>query len=624
PDDGDEGKDCLFPADPVDRPAAYAHLLKRLDDDDLRVATRALLSFQKDSSEWIEPALVFDALERMKARVKKRTTKLDALVWPWWEVKVEKSAIAASMSAHATNSKLSGRMLDHIGDLDPWGRESFVRELASLPYRWRRRSASRKVKKLEGAARDAVIAMLGDASPDVRGAAFEAMTKTPVTDAEIDKLVALSSRKTGDLRNRILARLAQLSKKKQLGVAERLLQDKNGLRRRAGLELLHDGFTSGRFPERARELVEQYRADRPELEKEELIHVESVCGGQVEDTPVRDDAFGLIDPSRLPSWPDPKARRIELESKAASQCLESLSEILLRHRDHEVETESYGTRTLLEISSAPGRKDSMSAEERANLLPLVDIWREWEASRGAKMRDADDLELLRARFADADEPIWRGEFTSRLNPKRSRWSSIPSAVYLVREILEACLHWQRPDGVFDFLLDAYEDTLASLSSKEWAKVASVDRYSWTSCRTNALEIKVGEAFDRRGWLERARGVLEDRPAGSHSVREYALVKRSLQLSSGSEHFAPDLKDFARAHSANGFAESGPEELIDLLIGSSAVHGYASELGDATSRKPPKELAGHDDLVAATDRVRRRLVEIECSRGDRTTEASRFC
>ena len=67
----------------------------------------------------------------------KRSRSLEALIWPWWSRTLERSAIAAALTANA--SAVPGeRLLEYIPDLDPIGRAAFLRHGAGTGTRSRR------------------------------------------------------------------------------------------------------------------------------------------------------------------------------------------------------------------------------------------------------------------------------------------------------------------------------------------------------------------------------------------------------------------------------------------------------------------------------------------------------
>ncbi|MFQ5507015.1 MAG: hypothetical protein ACE5F1_19770, partial [Planctomycetota bacterium] len=434
-------------------------LARMLQDDDLRVAARALMCFQENVSQWIDSPSLFGDLERLLARLDKRSTKLESLVWPWWNIKLERSAVAQAMSANSEGVP-AARMLPYLKDLDPYRREAHVRRLAGLPDRW---SQQTKPKRLAGSVYDAVLELLGDPSPDVRRAAFQAMASTPLKPGETDRLVGLLNRKAGDLRNRCIDRLRSLADAAMLDAAGRLLADRDAMRRLAGLELLREAVEAERSAVAARKLAQEHCPDRASVGDAERSHLDAILG-TTEALAERDDALGLVDPARLPTWNEPEPRTVGLESGAASRCIDSLAQRILEHQDFEFDCGS-GDRMLLidaGLRVVEPRSPELAAENEEK-LPLAEQWRSWAGNRGEALRDADGLELVRAWFARQSGPGWRGKHARQLL-KAGRWSS---GAWLLNSLLEWCLYWEPPDRPFDLLLDGLESSLAELTERDF-------------------------------------------------------------------------------------------------------------------------------------------------------------
>ena len=96
-------------------------IVDMLADPELSVASRALDMFAGDTTTMVDGPRLFDRLEQFIARVPKRSVTVDPPLWPWWKRKLEKSRIAASMTANA--SAVPGeRLLPYVPELDPNGR----------------------------------------------------------------------------------------------------------------------------------------------------------------------------------------------------------------------------------------------------------------------------------------------------------------------------------------------------------------------------------------------------------------------------------------------------------------------------------------------------------------------
>ncbi|HEX7091945.1 MAG TPA: hypothetical protein VF192_17645 [Longimicrobiales bacterium] len=314
---------------------AIPPLVDMLADPDLRVAARALDAFRSDVTRWVPAERLFDRLEALHARIAKRAMTLDAIVWPWWRIRLDRQTVASAMAANGRTA-LSRRLLPYVRDLDPSQRAATLRYLAGLPElsgRWEFDTAAepRKREPLSAEIRGLVLEMLGDASAEVRKVAFEALAGSPVEDDEVDRLIALLGRRAGDLRSACLARLQTLDDDRLEASIERLLADTDAQRRTAGLELLRYASAAGRFGDRARAIAERYRAAHADAGETERAHVEAVLGS-TDRPPTLDDALGLVAPGTLRTWPDPRERDLALETPAARASLISLARLVLEHQ----------------------------------------------------------------------------------------------------------------------------------------------------------------------------------------------------------------------------------------------------------------------------------------------------
>ncbi|MEZ6194797.1 MAG: DUF5724 domain-containing protein [Planctomycetota bacterium] len=595
-------------------------LLERLDDENLRIAAHAQLCFRKDTAEWVDPLRVFDALARLKARLKKEKTVLPALVWSWWKLEVLRSDVARSMERHSRHGDHPRCMLEHVRDLDPDDRGRFVRGLGDVARVGGSGTAKAARRAIARPERQVVIDMLGDASSLARNAAALALGATPVDESEIETLVGLLGRKTGEVRSLALDRLARLERGPTLDLARRLLGEKSAPRRHAGLELLRRGLAESRLDADARALALDYRSGR-ELDPEEVAHLEAILAaapaeiaGDAPDLPSRADAFGLVSPSDRRSWPAFGPRPVVLRSEAADRCIDSLARLMFEHGGTEFET-GFGTMTLLEYC-----RELDDAEPDPRSLPLEDLWRTWERERGPELRDDDGLELLRARLFPHEEKPWRERLGMAEDDEA--WTRVPR-LDVFQLVLDRCLAWQASEGVFDLLLDDLEDRLNDVAPEIWSRI---ERLPWhiPLATPDSILLRLRRIRDARTTLDlvRTRGPDLHRPA--HARRTYALKRRAMWESGGHHFFVPELADFLRAKEAGAFGEEGAAEFIDLLVGPVASVDGSSLLHRVSSRRPPTAIAPHAELIAAVDRVRRRLVAIECARGDGETAASAFC
>lgn len=602
----------------ADVSSAIPPLVRALRDPELRVAARALDAFAGNVTQWVDGTVLFAALEELIARLEKRTRTLASILWPWTARKLERAAVAGAMAANAETLS-AARMLPYLRDLDPWRRESLLRRMAGLPPRWSHDKPPPR-KPLVGEVRAAVLDLLGDASADVRGAAFEAVQGAPPAEDEAGRLAELLSRKASDLRGAALGRLRTLPDARLLACAGRLLDDGDELRRLAGLELLRDMAETRRSVAAARERATAYRDAHSAPTATEQAHLDALLGARDQEVATRDDALGLVDPRSLRAWPAPVARRVEIDTPGARRALESLAGLVIAHEQVEIRAKNGETKLLLQVahhSHGPGIPENEYSEP----LPLENVWREWLATRPAETRDPDGLELLRVLLARHDSPVWKGPATRRVVGTQP-WSVGRAFLQLVAQW---CLLWQAPADGDALLLDGLETALAGFSARDFeamrAEAASGTHFYYATRVTGFQGPPYAERLHQaQQWLSQLRWWRLIFPCGvapERAVRLYGLLRRFQDRSAGFSALEIEFGDFVGASRA-GAADAG--ELAYQLAGpwSARQRGMLHRL---SGRKPPRELSDDAGLMEAVERARRRVVEVESRRGDREGPAS---
>jgi hypothetical protein len=594
-------------------------LVRTLGDPDLRVAARALDAFSGDVTKWVDGPTLFAALESLIGRLPKRAQAVEPILWPWTGRKLERTAVAGAMAANAEKLP-AARMLPWLRDLDTYRREALLRQMAGLPARWSGVAPPRR-KPLAGEVRAAVLDLLGDASADVRAAAFEAVAGAPPAQDETDRLVELLARKASDLRGLALGRLRILPDARLLACADRLLADADELRGGAGLELLRDMAESRRSVAAARERAAGYRASHSSPSAAEQAHLDALLGAQEEGVS-RDDALGLVDPRSLRAWPAPAPSRVELDTPAARRALESLAERVTAHERTEVRTKSGETKLLLEAARWSPWPGAPAQVEGAEPLPREEVWRDWLGTRPADTRDADGLELLRVLLAPQTSPVRSGPATKRVVGTQP-WSLAWTFLELVTRW---CLVWQAPEEGDRLLVDGLETSLAGLTSSDFAAIAAdIARGAHGYWSPQALQEKappyarkIHAAQQFLQGLRWWRKVLPASVTPDQAVRAYGLQRWFQERSGGFPALEIVFADFVGARRAG---QADAAELIHLLAGPWSSHPRPGLLGELSGRKPPPEILGDPELTEAVERCRRRVVEVESRRGDREGPAS---
>jgi uncharacterized protein DUF5724/uncharacterized protein DUF4132 len=598
-----------------------------LNDADLRVASRALDLFGVDRTSSVDGVRLFEQLERLMARLPKRAETLKPIVWPWWKRTIERSRVAAAMTANA--SAVPGeRLLPHVPDLEAPARAEFLRWAAGVGRRGIVDvGVPRKRRDLTAGQRTVALELLGDSSPNVRAAAFDALAGMSFQPDEVERLFELLDRKAGDLRNRAIGRLRSSSDKQLLDVADRLLADASEPRREAGLELLRDAMEKNRATAEVHARIERYTAAHGALSKQEEAHVAAVRRGKT-DVASTSDALGLLTAGTVQCWPAPRRHSIEIDTPAARASVESLAELVLAHARTEVRTPSGEVRLLPQAGgtlAAPRTREAV--EEGGANVPLRDVWHTWVRERPAELRDDDGHELLRAIIAGPKSDIWRAPAVEKLQNATS-----PGVrQQLLRGLVEWSIVWDPPARGFEFLVDGLEAAVADFTDGDYREIVanssptSVVARQFTGAAEPAFERKVKAAAT---WLNKARWwrvVFPKTVRRDDAARLYGAIRHFAERSGGA--YTPIAHglcltywDFVSAYTM-GVLANGPAELIDLLVGPWSARGYGSLLQHVSVRRPGEGLAEHAELVDAVDRCRRRIVEVETERGDRATAAS---
>jgi HEAT repeat protein len=600
----------------LDLPEARRHLVKALEDDDLRVVLHALEGCRGDGADEDDadrPAGLFERSERILARMPEKKTKLDPIIWPWQVFIADPESVAAEL-VWALGDRPPTKLIPYLRALDTWQRAEVVGLLAGM-------------KKWDAATRDTLFALAGDPSGTVREAALEGLKKCKVTEAEAQRLEGYLSRKANDLRRGVLTLLLNQGDEAALASAERLLASADLSQRLGGLEILRQMTEAQRQGSACRRCAEQYRSGRPRLTAEETRQLDAIQDtGRVAAT--LDDALGLLKPEeRTPPVP-PKKRKVTFMTATADAILRSLDALVHEHRDRPITVEMYdGPREELLGNLNWGFPDpdhEQEIEKDVLRLPLRDIWESWWEQRPAQLRDRDGLELLRASVLHGvrEESVseWRRhgaklkEATDTLvgnfKPKRLRYSGVIGSVlvWLIR------LH--PPENIADFVLDAVETSFALVPEEELHRTPEPDDYerNWREHYCSPFLV----------WRDKARWVRNNCPAAwrpEHHVRLWRLLRWFDEPGPGQKRLRPELSETVGASVSGGATEA---DLIDQLLGPRDEEGWIGEFGglwEVTERKPSPLFERCRLLADLSERCRRRILEVELQRGDSPTAAT---
>jgi hypothetical protein len=610
--------------------ASHQELLTALEDEDLRVATRALNAVQGGSKK-LEDTDLFERLERIYPRFPQKARQLEPLVWPWMSLTADRGTVAALMS-HNLGKRSPKRLLPYLASLDTYFRGHVAELLA-------------KNGSSDSETRDTLLMLVGDPSNWVRERALKAVEKFKLGDGEAVRLEKLLTRKASDLRRGILSLLLNQKDAEAAASAERLLASSDRLQRLAGLELVRKLVEAKRAVERCRELARAYSEKYTEPGGDEQPHIEAVLGRGTAAAPRKawtlEDGLGLIERSKLTQPKEPRASFLEklfqkpLVTPAAIECLRALDKLVHKHSTETIRVERYHETTdelLANVTwGLPEPERGVPAEEDAARLPLREVWEEWYRTRPSEMRDADGLELLRALA-----PMFRGSYWHvpvHLQQKTSKppWHGKASRILygdfeltqlaypaIVKSVLVWMLKLHPPQRPVDMLLDGVEATV-KLVPRGW--MAEMMR------NVHAVFNPWQGNDTWHGWLHLARHHRTESPTewkNPHHVRLWELISWATGEANSAK---PLLEEVLLAHRAGGASE---EDILDVLIGPRPKHErhyYYSgrwefpELYRLSSRKLPADAAEFAVVPELVEKCRRRILEVELERGDMPTAAS---
>jgi hypothetical protein len=209
--------------DQLSAPRARRYLAEAIDDDDLRVALRALEGCQAPEGATVEEIGLFERLERLLPRLPEKKQALAPLVWPWQVLMADRADVAVELE-ETCGSRSVTRLLPYL----PWlSKDARVRLIQRLLKR--RRLTEFETLALEG------ILHTGDES--FRDGFIQVLASQPDRDV-IDSL-------------------------------SRLLGAALYRRRLAGLKLVETMLSQSRLAPACRELLGAYRQSHRHLKPDE-------------------------------------------------------------------------------------------------------------------------------------------------------------------------------------------------------------------------------------------------------------------------------------------------------------------------------------------------------------------
>jgi hypothetical protein len=568
---------------------SYELLVSMLADDDLRVAVRSFEAFRYPwiRREW--PGL-FDQLEALLMRCGKAPRDIEFL-WLGGTWVLTQDDVADRLLQHGSAEPIE-RLAPHVSQMSSDGRWTFASRLAQEEPR----------PELG----PVILQLLASPAVRVREGALKAATRMPPpTHEEAHELEQLLKRKDETLRTGVITLLLRQVDADVLSSADRLLAG-DARKRLAGLELLRRLTASDRSAGAARTRARAVERERASVA--ESLQLDAILTSQAADVASVDPMLGLVDQARLTERVAPVDRGVALMTPAAAAALTALDELV--HEQRETQVTLRGDVVLLgDVQYLPGPLRDVGGARRADgeavaSPPLGEIWLDWERDRSRALRDADDLELVRALVF--------------LNMKRARVPAVaaltggvtvPRIRYpaVVHGVVEWLVVLRPTAGLEAFVIDAAETLLAAVPDEELREPVS-DSWREPGWRLRGwygyldlvrqLAVRTPGAFTHEQWqrlwsLERwAQGPVPD------SAR---LVP----------HSGPPLSLLLVAH---GVGVATDDDVTEHLL------RWRRDLDDVSGRRPrwyeldpaPAEIV---------DRIRRRAVEVELQRGEAPTPAT---
>jgi len=571
-------------------------LLSALEDEDLRVVMRAVTCFQ-DRRRDMETTDLFERLERTISRLPAKKREVGTMVWPWHEVSLDRGAAATALLG-ARGKRPARDMIPHLPLLNAGGRGMLLWELLSA-------------RRLDEATRDTLLALVADPSVAVRETALDGLRRCRIRQEEAERLEALLTRKSVDLRRGIITLLASQPRSAALASADRLLASDTPPKRLAGIELLRRLIQLRRRVSdcRRRALAMCDRGDQ--LTPVELERLDALLGAQ-RDEPRLSNALGLCELRKRSRLQLPAGGSVRLVTPASQCCIRSLEELIHQHRRESVrlEGEDDGARTELLGNLRWGLP--IAYQRNAELeLPLQALWEKWDQDRPSSLRDPDGLELLRA----------LGWLLGRIQGWGWGWLPDTSPEKLGDGFRRGYYHGLSCQLLQHLALREPSAAAVAFTLDGFARCLRATLWGWP---------ELSGRDTPGGWLQLVRlcrDRLPDQWTPEHSVRLFQQLQWA-SFGRPDGPYAPELDELAAALTAGGAAEADlyyhllgfPESKRDRRLGAPPGRMF-NDLSVLTSRNPSTAALRHPRLLEAADRCRKRILEIELARGESPTSAT---
>jgi hypothetical protein len=637
-------------AEETSLPAAVGLLLPSLRDPDPRLVSLAVQHASglarspeddDDTGGAVPPKDLFEQLEKVIPNLPEKQKELKPPV-PGWFVADLSREDAADILPHCLGDRPAERLLPHLPFMGQYAR---VQALARL---CEPRTLTTKV-------RQTLLAIAGEPNRYVREAALGYLKKSKLAEDEVRTLEGYLTRKTADFRRSVFELLLNRTDLQVVGTIDRLLTAGDANCRAAGIELSRRMVDDDRSAEVIREKLRAYREGRGKrLAAAEADAIEIVLNPAAR-PPTLADGLGTFDPAERSPVVAPKKRKVKFATPAAVAFVQELDAFIHENRDRTfVDPRNERTPEEKVLGSIEYRWDfprpgARPPADDPKYLPLRELWEGWWSSRPARTRDADGLDLVRARglalvevregqegandWDDDDED----DAGKRKDPTvvAAIEQIAPFAPVKVRyeAVVDALLEWfvrlHPPAGAADFALDAAETALALVPPSLLDKTPRAEQDETETDEEDddeddeAAEWREDGPFVR--WLDRARE-FRRLPGwtGDHDARLFRLGRWLDEPVPGARRHRAALADLLPAY-AGGAATL--DDFYDHLIGPRGKGRWSDEsfdsLRDLTNgQRRDATVDERPELRAAVSAVVDRIIAVELARGETPTAATR--
>jgi hypothetical protein len=571
---------------PEPRTACLARLA---GDADVRVVTVAT---QTLGSSAYRPSLPADFSQRMESVLQQGLEKIASIPAPLPEIKTDKEEVAELMVDSLKDGD-EKRMLPWLGELSVTARHILIRKCNRMTQ--------------TAVQRTILFKLMRDTNVEVVKHAIKAARAIALSSEELSEVEPMLALKQTERRLLLIDLLMRQPEPMVLACTQRLIEASKLEQRLAGYELMRRLVTKEELHSQVTILVTKAEARRSlsQDERNHLQEIRAVLGPAKEEAPPTSaNAFGLVDPAKLPVYPPLQDRGVMLHSPNTVALLKEMDALLTRHRDVEFTILGYDgqpKKTTLAEGVPSSHLKSAAEEEVKTHFPLFYIWGDWWQARPIEGRDRDGFELERMSvLLSASESTPHKALM--LLYGISALPNLANRTYHLSEITGWLRKRFAPDNWQTFLLDAAEQALFLMQHEN-------------------------EMWPAHRWVSRAHDQIIYRLAGAEEVsaknmkRYWQMTRRPLKQFSAPLYLWDVLKAFV-------LGVISEDEFIWWLLGDKDLAryhntGHFSEFGQTMSSHyihRTSELQ-NPRVMAVIDRCRQRIVEVELKRGEAVQDSS---